>query len=64
MRQIFTPSGTSFPLLRGSRVAAGVDHPRRKQDKDLDKDGTTYKEVQNVMDNTECRDVHPYVMVI
>ena len=40
VRQIFTSSYTDFPLLRGSRVAAGVDHPRRKQDNGLDKDGS------------------------
>src|SRR3954463_2930639 len=64
LRQTFLSRCTSFSLLRSSRVAAGVDHPGKTKQRFKPGWQKLVKEVRNVMDNKECRDDHPYDMVI
>src|SRR3954463_1521404 len=64
LRQTFLSRCTSFSLLRSSRVAAGVDHPGQTKQRFKPGWQNLAKEVRNVMGNKECRDDHPYDMVI
>ena len=64
MGQIPIPSSTGFTLILNSRGASGVHHPRKTKQRFRQGWQNCGIRMQNVMDDTECRDVHPYDMVI